>query len=92
MGATQELTETALGLDGLDSGASPRAHSLRRRKGGREKCRRHRSNEGQVSGLGRIRRGDTDLFGGAFTIRTGYERVKPFKNVTRGKHVAPSKM
>ena len=28
---------------------------------------------GPVSGLGRIRRGDTDLFGGAFTIRTGYE-------------------
>src|SRR5438046_2990829 len=27
---------------------------------------------GPVSGLGRIRRGDTDLFGGAFTIRTGY--------------------
>ena len=24
---------------------------------------------GPVSGLGRIRRGDTDLFGGAFTIR-----------------------
>ena len=25
---------------------------------------------GPVSGLGRIRRGDTDLFGGAFTIRS----------------------
>ena len=26
---------------------------------------------GPVSGLGRIRRNDTDLFGAAFTVRTG---------------------